>query len=92
MIGMNKAMMGHYGKNASEIAQGFNLDLKNLKVEFFSPGHQGIFIERVGHSSFRVHVNIEENRIIAVEQIAGPAAMKQAGSSDPFAKYKNFMT
>ena len=76
-------------KNVSEIAEGFDLDLDNLQVEFFSPGHQGIFVEKVGQRMFRIHVNIEENRIIAVKQIEGPLA--PSGAGDPFEKYKSYM-
>lgn len=72
------------------VATAFNLDPHHLQVEFFSPGHQGIFVEEVGAIKFRIHLSLEEKRIISVKQIAGTSE-RAAGESDPFAKYKAFM-
>lgn len=72
------------------VAEAFNLDAHCLHVEFFSPGHQGIFVEEMGASKFRIHLSLEEKRIISVKQISGPAE-HAPGEPDPFAKYKAFM-
>jgi hypothetical protein len=50
----------------------------------------GIFVETVSAREFRIHVNLEEGRIVAVKQIAGPP-VPEGETSDPFAKYKIFM-
>lgn len=78
-----------YSGTLSKVAKGFNLDVNNLKVEIFRPGTLGIFVEKVGQYQFRIHINLEENRIISVKQLCGPRASTQL--ADPFAKYKDFM-
>jgi len=74
----------------AQVAASFNLDANHLHVEFFRPGHQGIFIETVSDCKFRIHLSLEEKRIVAVQQIAGPTA-QGLNAPDPFAKYKAFM-
>lgn len=74
----------------TQVAETFNLDTNCLQVEFFSPGHQGIFVETVAGRKFRIHLSLEEKRIVAVQQIAGPTA-RSLDTPDPFAKYKVFM-
>lgn len=72
------------------VAQRFNLDPHHLQVEFFNPGHQAIFVEEVGAVKFRIHLSLEEKRIISVKQISG-ALERSPGAPDHFAKYKAFM-
>ena len=84
----NAGVTAHFG-TLSKVAKGFNLDLDNLKVEIFRPGTLGIFVEKVGQYQFRIHINLEENRIVSVKQLCGPRANLQL--TDPFAKYKDFM-
>jgi hypothetical protein len=79
---------GLYEEDIKKAAQRFGLDLAHLEVEFFSPGRQAILIETLGERVFRIHVSLEEGRIIAVKQTAGPIA---AGEGGPFDKYKAFM-
>lgn len=79
---------GLFEEEIKQVAQRFNLDLERLQVEFFSPGRQAIFIETLGEREFRIHVSLEEGRIIAVKQTAGPPEL---GAGDVFAKYKTFM-
>ncbi|MCK6561505.1 hypothetical protein HUU39_07435 [candidate division KSB1 bacterium] len=74
----------------AQVAETFNLDTDCLQVEFFSPGHQGIFVETVANRKFRIHLSLEEKRIVAVQQIAGPTT-RGLETPDPFAKYKAFM-
>lgn len=73
-----------------EVAEMFNFDPQHLLVEFFNPGRQGIFVEDVGEVRFRIHLSLEEKRIISVKQIAGPSE-RAPGAPDPFEKYKVFM-
>ena len=87
---LSESEFGIFEKEILTAASAFNFDLENLAVEFFSPGRQGIFVETVGARVFRIHVNLEEGRIIAVKQIAGPP-VPEGEASDPFAKYKIFM-
>jgi hypothetical protein len=73
-----------------KVAETFDLDPHHLQVEFFSPDRQGIFVEAVADCKFRIHLSLEEKRIIAVKQISGPTE-RPPGGPDPFAKYKAFM-
>ncbi|MDZ7267185.1 MAG: hypothetical protein ONB48_07630 [candidate division KSB1 bacterium] len=74
----------------AQVAAAFNLDTNCLQVEFFRPGHQGIFVETVADRKFRIHLSLEEKRIVSVQQIAGPLT-PALDAPDPFAKYKAFM-
>ncbi|MDZ7363038.1 MAG: hypothetical protein ONB46_20300 [candidate division KSB1 bacterium] len=80
---------GRFATDIAAVAQQYQLDLDGLEVELFTPGRQAIVVEAVGNQRFRIHINLEENRIIAVKQIT-PAPVKNLGE-DPFAKYKKFM-
>lgn len=79
---------GLFEEDIKLAARYFNLDLENLQVEFFSPGRQAILIETVAGREFRIHLSLEEKRIIAVKQTAGPP---EPVDSNVFDKYKSFM-
>ena len=79
---------GLFAHDIAATAQRFHLDLEHLQVEIFSPGRQAILIETQGAQVFRIHLSLEEDRIVAVKQIAGPAVSPE---NDAFAKYKAFM-
>ena len=89
-MNLSESEFGIFEKEILAAAGVFNLDTENLEVEFFNPGRQGIFVETVSAREFRIHVNLEEGRIVAVKQIAGPP-VPEGKTSDPFAKYKIFM-
>ncbi|MDZ7304533.1 MAG: hypothetical protein ONB44_20605 [candidate division KSB1 bacterium] len=80
---------GRFATDIAAVAKQYDLNLDHLEIEFFNPGRQAICVETIGGRSFRVHLNLEENRIIAVQQIAGEAG--ESSGEDFFAKYKNFM-
>jgi hypothetical protein len=79
---------GLFVQDIATVAQRFHLDLEHLQVEIFSPGRQAIFIETLDEHVFRIHLSLEEDRIVAVKQIAGPPVPQE---SDLFEKYKMFM-
>jgi hypothetical protein len=85
----NEYAFGSFETDIAAVAEQYDLNLDNLDVEFFSPGRQAILVEKIGDRRFRVHLNLEENRIIAVKQLDS-ASTENAGG-DPFAKYKSFM-
>lgn len=85
----NEYAFGSFETDIAAVAEQYNLNLDHLDVEFFSPGRQAILVEEVAGQHFRVHLSLEENRIIAVKQLDG--APNESASDDPFAKYKNFM-
>lgn len=71
-----------------QTANRFKLDRENLEVEFYSPRTQAILVERVECWRFRIHINLEEQRIIAVRQIENGVA---AVGPEILARYKTFM-
>jgi len=85
----NEYAFGSFATDIAAVAQKFNLNLNDLEVEFFTPARQAIVVETVGKKRFKVHINLEENRIIAVKQVS--AAPVENGETDQFAKYKSFM-
>ncbi|MFQ5651749.1 MAG: hypothetical protein ACE5IY_17565 [bacterium] len=52
-----------------EIAHRFSLDPDNLKVEFYTPDSQAILIEHVEDQDFKIHINLQENRIISIQSL-----------------------
>ncbi len=79
---------GLFTQDIAAAAQRFHFDLEHLEVEIFSPGRQAILVESQGERVFRIHLNLEEDRIVAVKQIAGPAV---SGGNDGFVKYRAYM-
>jgi len=86
----NDIRFGPFQEEITRVAESFNLDRDNLEVEFFNPGQQGIFVEKVGNRRFRIHLSLEEGRIVSVKQIEGPGE-EASTPIDHFAKYKPFM-
>ncbi len=58
-----------YAEEFKQIAQRFDLDPKHLKVEFYLPRTQAILIEQVENQEFKIHINLEENRIISFQRL-----------------------
>jgi hypothetical protein len=71
-----------------EIVRFFGLDEGNVEVEFFTPRTQAILVERVESWRFRIHINVQEKRIISVRQIEPGVA---AAPPEVLARYKAFM-
>lgn len=71
-----------------EMARFFQLDDKNLEVEFYTPRTQLIVVERAAPWRFRIHINIQEKRIVSVRQIESTAP---AVRPEALSKYKAFM-
>jgi len=72
----------------SEMVQFFKLDEKNVVVEFHTPRTQLIVVERIHPWRFRIHINVQEKRIVAVRQIEPGAPPAPPEALD---KYKAFM-
>jgi len=72
----------------SEMVQFFKLDEKNVVVEFHTPRTQLIVVERVYPWRFRIHINVQEKRIVAVRQIEPNAPTPPPEALD---RYKAFM-
>ncbi|MFQ5769897.1 MAG: hypothetical protein ACE5HX_05140 [bacterium] len=62
----------YFTKDFQHIANQFNLDPDKLKVEFYTPKCQAILVEQVEGHAFKIHINLEENRIISIQMLGGP--------------------
>ncbi|NIR47330.1 hypothetical protein GWO43_02495 [candidate division KSB1 bacterium] len=58
-----------FRKDFDEIAKQFSLDPNHLKVEFYTPHSQAILIEEVEDQVFKIHINLEDNRIISFQRL-----------------------
>ena len=78
----------NFTKDFLEIARNYSLDPDNLKIEFYTPRCQAILVERVENHLFKIHINLQENRIVAVQRISvGPNGNLDALKD----KYRKFM-
>ncbi len=53
----------------ARVAEDFALDQKKLVVEMFTPNNNVIFVETVAGNEFRIHINLQEKRIVSVRQL-----------------------
>ncbi|MFQ5603355.1 MAG: hypothetical protein ACE5HS_08820 [bacterium] len=78
----------NYKKDFQQIAKQFSLDPNNLTVEFYTPHTQAIFIEQIKNQSIKIHIDLEDNRIISVKNLSE----SKNGHSDHIKnKYRKFM-
>ena len=80
---------GRYETDIVAVAEKYNLNLDDLEVESFSPTGLAILVEKIGGSRFKVHINLQESRIISVQKIGAESIDRD--SEELFAKYKSFM-
>ncbi|RME02131.1 MAG: hypothetical protein D6814_00190 [Calditrichaeota bacterium] len=69
-----------------EIAKAFSLDSENLLVESYIPNNHAILVETVADHKFRIHVNLQEWRIVAAKEL-GSKQLNRA----LFEKYIEYM-
>ena len=67
-------------------AERYALSSDDLFVETFIPGNNAILVETVQNNKFRVHINLQENRIIAAKHLNSAEGHREA-----MAKYTAFM-
>ena len=68
------------------VADKFSLDPDNLTIESFMPGNNVILVETVGKNKFRIHINLQENRIVSAKQLDTDHVEMEL-----FEKYTTFM-
>lgn len=51
------------------IAHNFGLDPANVLVESFIPNNHVIVVESVGHRRVRLHINLQEKRIVSAKEL-----------------------
>jgi len=73
-----------YSKDFHQIAEQFSLNPEHLKVEFYTPNCQAILVEEVAEQKFKIHISLEENRIISIQRLTN-------GVNGNKEKYRKFM-
>ena len=58
-------------KDFKQIAGRFGLNTDGLRVEFYMPGQQAIFIEQIEDEAYKIHINLQEERIISIQRVSG---------------------
>ena len=77
-----------YTEDFHRIAQQYSLNPDNLKVEFYTPDCQAILVEKVQNDLFKIHINLEEHRIISIQRLS----LNGNGNGDRLKeKYRRFM-
>ena len=77
-----------FTKDFKQIAEQYSLDPDNLAIEFYTPQSQAILVENVEDQSYKIHINLEEDRIISVQRIAHSG---NGNSGNIKEKYRRFM-
>ncbi len=52
------------------IAKRFSLNPDMLTVEFYSPRSQAILVEKVQNDNIKIHIDLQESRIVSIQQIS----------------------
>jgi hypothetical protein len=82
-------VFGRYETDIAAAAEKYNLSLNDLEVESFSPAGLAIFVEKIEGKRFKIHINLQEGRIISVQIMGSESADRN--NEALFAKYKSFM-
>jgi len=59
-----------FKQTLTEVANRFSLNPDKLKVEFFTPNCQAIFVENVDNQHLKIHINLQENRIVSIQNLS----------------------
>lgn len=77
-----------FTKDFKQIAEQYSLDPDNLAIEFYTPQSQAILVENVDDQSYKIHINLEEDRIISVQRITHSG---NGNGENIKEKYRRFM-
>ena len=78
----------NYIDDFQEIAKHYSLNPEKIKIEFYTPQCQAILIEEIENHTFKIHINLEEDRIVSIKHLTGNGN----GNTDTFMeKYRKFM-
>lgn len=76
-----------FKRNLSEIASRYNLNPDNLIVEFFTLNCQAILVEHVDEHDYKIHINLEEDRIVSIQPMDKAAEQSHNWRE----KYRHYM-
>ncbi|MFQ5823473.1 MAG: hypothetical protein ACE5JB_05410 [bacterium] len=77
----------HFTEDFIKIAKQYSLDPNKLKVEFYTPNCQAILIEQVNGHAFKIHINLEENRIISIKRLTKSTNEEADNLKEKYRKY-----
>lgn len=78
----------HFSKALKELANKYQLDPQSLTVEFYTPHHQAIVVEKVEDDEYKIHINLEEERIISVKRLTENG---NGNGGNSMQKYRRYM-
>ena len=77
-----------YVEDFQKIAKKYSLNPEKLKIELYTPRCQAILTEQIEDHTFKIHINLEEDRIVSIKHLTGNGN----GNPDTFMeKYRKFM-
>lgn len=63
--------LAYFRPEIERLAEKFGLDRNRTLVESYVPNSTAIFVESVRDKKFRIHVNVQEGKIISAKQLSG---------------------
>jgi hypothetical protein len=79
----------HFKDDFLQIAKQFGLNPERMQIEFYTPSQQVILIETVDEDDYKIHINLEEYRIISIQRVSKPVSSDLAPMKK---KYRQYMT
>jgi hypothetical protein len=77
-----------YVEDFQKIAKHYSLNPEKIKIEFYTPQCQAILTEQIEDHTFKIHINLEEDRIVSIKHLTANGN----GNTDTFKeKYRKFM-
>ncbi len=77
-----------YVDDFQKIAEHYSLNPEKVKIEFYTPQCQAILTEEIEDHTFKIHINLEEDRIVSIKNLTGNGN----GNLETFKeKYRPFM-
>lgn len=75
-----------FKRNLNDIASKYSLNPDNVMVEFFTPNCQAILVEHVNEHDYKIHINLEEDRIVSIQPM-DKAAEQTANWREKYRQY-----
>lgn len=77
-----------YKEDFKELAEQYSLNPEKIIIEFYTPQIQAILTEQVEDQTFKIHINLEENRIVSIQRLSTNGNGRTEALKD---KYRKFM-
>lgn len=77
----------NYLEDFKKIAKQYSLNPEKTKVEFYTPQFQAIVTEQVEDQTFKIHINLEEQRIVSIQRLTTNGNGRTEALKDKYRKY-----